>query len=313
MPLERIFFIRSDRLGEFILSLPAIKLVKENYPASKIFLLAKKDNIDLVKKIGFIDYFFEYKEDFFEGLRGSFRLADILKKEKIDCVISLNPKKEFHLASFLARVPKRVGYARKWGFCLNLKIMDRKFLEEKHEVEYNIELVSLICKKVFIPKVEFFVEDVSLDRVKKKLKLYKRYFVFHPFSSDERKKINKNFWFLLLERVKKIEEVVVIGSQDEYSESKVFEERGAINLTGDLDINQLTSFLKYHAKALIGLDSAPLHLANFLNIPVVGLYKITNPRRWGPFYGLNSKVIKEDKDEDFIPHIDEILKFLLQV
>jgi ADP-heptose:LPS heptosyltransferase len=127
--IKNFLFIRSDRLGEFLLSLPAIKLVRINYPQSKIYLLARKENIKLIKDIYFIDYFLEYKEDIFESYKGAFELSNsILKKENIDCVISLNPKKAFHFASFLAKVPLRVGYDRKWGFCLNRKIKDKKYL-----------------------------------------------------------------------------------------------------------------------------------------------------------------------------------------
>ncbi len=246
MHLERIFFIRSDRLGEFILSLPAIKLIKENYPTSKIFLLAKKDNINLVKRSGFIDYFFEYKEDFFKGLKGSFRLANILKKEKIDCVISLNPKKEFHFASFLGGVSIRVGYDRKWGFCLNKKISDKKYLENKHEIEYNIDLVQLICKRVFIPQVELPIDKKeSLNFLKKEIDLEKDYIVLYPFTSSIFKKIERSFWINLINHIRREirKDIVLIGHEEEVGESRILEEKSnVINPVGSLSIKNLAAF-----------------------------------------------------------------------
>lgn len=193
--MKKILFIRSDRFGEFLLSLPAIKLVKINYPQSKVYLLARKDNLKLIEGINFIDCFLEYKKDTFLGYKGAFRLAKILKRERIDCCIILNSKKEFHLASFLGGIPLRVGYDRKWKFCLNKKIKDNKFLADKHEVEYNIDLVSLICKKSFIPDISFPVDERnSIDFLKNNLDLSCKYLVIHPFSSNFFKRIDYEFW-----------------------------------------------------------------------------------------------------------------------
>ena len=140
MKIERIFIIRSDRFGEFLLNLPAIELIKKNFPKSTTYLLAQKQNVELIKGVDFVDRFIEYKSGYFSGFKGSLRLAAILKKEKIDCFVALNSKKEFHFAAYLAGVPLRIGYARKWGWCLNKKIEDKKHLEDKHEVEYNFSI-----------------------------------------------------------------------------------------------------------------------------------------------------------------------------
>jgi ADP-heptose:LPS heptosyltransferase len=307
--MYKILFVRSDRLGEFLLSLYAIKLTKLNYPQSKIYLLAQKFNIELIRDIDFIDYFLEYKNDRFCGYRGAFRLAKLLKKEKFDCIVILNPKKEFHLACFLANIPLRVGYGRKWGFCLNRKIEDKKFLEEKHEVEYNIDLVSLICKKVTIPEVNLPVDGKEiLFFIKDELDLDEKFFVIHPFSSNSKKKMDNGFWLELIKKIKDNfkREVVLIGAQQEKEESLEFERKAKIkNLTGRLTLKNLATFLKHNCFCLLGLDSAPLHLASILKVPVVGFFKITSPKRWGP-YKTHSLII----ENDFFSKLGEIISFL---
>jgi heptosyltransferase-2 len=298
--LKNIFFIRSDRLGEFLLSLFSIKLVKENYPYTKIYLLARKENIELVKGISFIDYFFEYKEDYFKGIKGAFHLAKLLRRENVDCIIILNPKKEFHFASFIAGVPLRVGYDRKWGFCLNKKIEDKKFLQKKHEVKYNIELVSLVCKEVFIPQIDLPVEKKdSLGFLKSDLDIEKDYFVIHPFSSHSSKKVEDQFWMKLTKELKEKfnKEIVLIGAREDIKEANVFATKMSVrSIVGKLNLKELATFLKYSCKVFIGLDSGPMHLASLLEIPTIGIFKITNPSRWAPF-GERCLAIKwEDKD-----------------
>jgi len=310
--VNKIFFIRSDRLGEFLLSLYAIKLTKLNYPQSKIYLLAQKLNIELTRDIDFIDYFLEYKNDRFCGYRGAFRLAKLLKKEKFDCIVILNPKKEFHLASFLANIPLRVGYGRKWEFCLNRKIEDKKFLEEKHEVEYNIDLVSLICRKVYIPEISLPVEDKkTLSFLKDELDLNEKFFVIHPFSSNLKKMIDNEFWVKLIRKIRDNfkREIVLIGADYEKEESLELEKETKIkNLVGKLTLKNLATFLKHNCFCLLGLDSAPLHLASILKVPVVGFFKITSPKRWGP-YKTHSLII----ENDFFSKLGEIISFLEKI
>ena len=308
--MKNILFIRSDRLGEFILSLPAIKLVKANYPASTIYLLAQKSNIELAKEVDFIDYFLTYSEDMFKGYRGAFRLAQFLKKEKIDCVIILNPKKEFHLASFMAGIPLRVGYDRKWGFCLNKKIKDEKYLAQRHEVSYSIDLVSLICRDVFIPEMELPVDSrQSLDFLSEALDTSGKYVVIHPFTSHEAKRIGDEFWVELVDKIKKrfTADIVIIGEQADGAAAKLLEAKVEVkSIVGKLSLRNLAAFLKYNCRVFIGLDSGPMHLASMLKVPVVGLFKASISQRWGPF-GSEALVIEGNDAESFTSQIKKIL------
>ena len=307
MEIKNILIIRSDRFGEFILSLPAIKLVKESYPSSKIYLLAQKNNIELVRNSKFIDFFYEYKPEYFAGFRGALRLSGIFRRENIDCVIILNPKKEFHLASFLAGVSWRVGYDRKWGWCLNRKIKDKKYLGQKHEVEYNIDLVSLICKKVFVPKVEI-LPNQNINGLKS-LKMFNtygldldsKYIIFHPFSSNERKQYSLGNAGRLIEQIN--EKVVLIGSGDYLDYAARLENsfpQKIINICGKTSLGDLTVLFKNNCKVLITTDSGPMHLASFLGANIIALFGPSNATRWGPVND-NAIVLTSNEIDDISP------------
>jgi ADP-heptose:LPS heptosyltransferase len=310
--LKNILFIRSDRFGEFLLNLPAIKLVRLNYPKSKILVLAKKENIELIKGLDFVDCFLEYGEAEFSGYSVIFRLAKLFRKEQIDCVICLNPKKEFHLASFLARVRLRLGYNRKWPWCLNKKIEDKKFLADKHEVEYNIDLVKLICKDAFIPEIELPIDSRdSLAFLKEAIDVNKDYIVIHPFTSNPAKEIEHMFWKSLAAEIKKKcnRDILVIGGPQEKEESIDFAKQiNAKNVTGRLSMRNLAALLKYNCAVFIGLDSGPMHLAALLKKPVVGLFTVSSPKRWGPFSS-DSLVIRIHSTESLMRQIEDIVKF----
>jgi len=310
--IKNIFFIRSDRLGEFLLSLYAVKLVKLNYPDSKIYLLAKKDNIELVRGIDFVDYFFEYEDCAFDGFRGAFNLSSILRKERIDCVISLNPKKEFHLASLFSLAKLRIGYNRKFGFCLNRKIKDEKYKGIKHEVEYSLDLMRLLCKDIYAPKIDLAIDSSdTLRALGSVFDLTRKYVIIHPFTSNPSKKIEDDFWVSLVNRLKDscAKNIVVIGSKDEMNESAELAEKLKIdNLTGKLSLRNLATFLKYNCSVFVGLDSGPMHLASIIGAPVVGLFKTSNSKRWGPF-NTQSLILEDKSEEGLKQRIEDIIKF----
>ncbi len=310
---KNILFIRSDRLGEFLLSLYAIKLTKDQFPESKILLLAKRKNIELIRGVDFIDEFIEYQETL-KGFKQVLSLRKIFKSKKIDCVISLNPKREFHLASFLAGIPQRVGYDRKWSFCLNKKIQDRKYLNEKHEVEYNIDLASLICKGKCIPKVILPADPLqTLEFLcKKGLDLNKKYIIFHPFSSNPQKNYPLSKVGALIKKITQVykKEMILIGSYEFFSASLEIEKifSGFINLCGMTTLRNLATLFKYCCQILISTDSGPMHLASFFENKIVALFSITNPRRWGPFR-TPYKIIKRENIEKI--EIGDVMNALL--
>lgn len=275
--------------------------------------MAQKNNLDLIRGIDFVDYFLEFKEEDFRGYAGSFRLARLLKQKEIDCLIALNPKKEFHLASFLAGIPLRVGYDRKWGFCLNRKIRDEKHLAQKHEIEYNIDLVRLICSKVFLPNITLPIgkkEDLGcLDSISDR---NQKYIVIHPFTSNPLKSIAFEFWVNLAQRIKErfANELVLIGEETEREQAERLKEILQVkDVVGKLSLPQLATFLKYNCKAFIGLDSGPLHLASLLDIPVVGLFTVSNPARWGA-WGKCFLNLQEKTTQGLTSQLQQIISFI---
>lgn len=62
-----------------------------------------------------------------------------------------------------------------------------------------------------------------------------------------------------------------------------------LNLIGKTTLSQLAAVLK-HAKLLISPDTGPLHLANAVATPIVGLYAVTRPEYIGPYQQLQNCV-----------------------
>ena len=81
--------------------------------------------------------------------------------------------------------------------------------------------------------------------------------------------------------------ILILGSKSESYLGRRLAQRvpQAINLCGELTLMEMTALMD-SLRLFIGNDSGPMHLACAREIPVLGLFGPTNPKRTGPFPGL---------------------------
>ncbi|OIO39524.1 MAG: hypothetical protein AUJ75_01180, partial [Candidatus Omnitrophica bacterium CG1_02_49_10] len=145
MPPKKILIFRTDRMGDVLLNLPLINCLKEHYAPCHLTIVAKRELSGLLSLNTDIDDIIPFDEDM-EG-RSAFSniaFASGLKKRRFDLAVVSNPSKALHIISFLAGIPRRVGYRRKWDFLLTDTIEDKKSEGSKHEVEYNLDLARAL-------------------------------------------------------------------------------------------------------------------------------------------------------------------------
>jgi len=278
-------FCRTDRLGEFLLTLPSIFFFKKHFSKDKIIVLVNRHNLSISKALPWIDKWVVWDGSVLRCWRE-------LMPYRVNRVFVFNPRKDLHLLSFILGAKQRIGYRRKWGkVLLNKAIPDEKYKGEKHEVFYNLDLISLVTSRVYswediwavLPEIFSFTDLIS--------ELPRNLVVLHPFSSDPRKELDLSSWKPIIERVVgERRELALIGSKEEKDKSDRFfryltEQIGitnVYNLVGKLDLYQLGCLFKHHTREFIGVDSGPAHLAGLLGLPVriVWSYAIFN--RWKP-------------------------------
>ncbi|RPJ05337.1 MAG: hypothetical protein EHM37_21835, partial [Deltaproteobacteria bacterium] len=81
----RILFIRTDRIGDMVLSTPAFRALKKAFPRSHLTVLASRVNLPLLANNPHVDRVIIYP--FGKNPLSKWRLARALKKEAFDIVI----------------------------------------------------------------------------------------------------------------------------------------------------------------------------------------------------------------------------------
>ena len=305
--MRRVLFIRTDRLGDVLMNLPAIRVLRQSFPKSWLAVGVDSSVADLLKGHPDIDEVMAVDGKALEAsAKARWKLIADIRKARFDLAVVSNPNKFLHLAVFLGGIGIRVGYRRKWGFLLNRTLRDRKDEAAKPEIDMNLDLVRLAAEKnwdggLVIPADERAVKDVG-ERLGRECPGDSAIIAAHVGTSNPDKRWAAEKFAELCDKIQANEflKVILIGGAEE----AVHSERVASGMrtpvtdwTGRLSLKELTAFLKHpRVKTLVSSDSGPVHIAWMSGKPVVALYaknqRGSNPMRWGPRDGKSQVIYK---------------------
>ena len=201
------------------------------------------------------------------------------------------------------------GY-RYYSFLFNRRVYAHRKTAERHEVEYNLDLLApLGCAALPVKPL-----DVPLDiprgvRERASMMLRDagvtgRFVVIHPGSGGSAREWPLEHFGLLARKFIEVLNigVVVTGTAGESArvEGVARASSGrAVNLAGRLSVKELAAVLQ-KASLLVANSTGPLHVGVAVGTPVVGLFPqipVMGPRRWGP-YTDNARVLVPAKPPD---------------
>jgi ADP-heptose:LPS heptosyltransferase len=320
--INRILFIRSDRLGDVLMNLPAIAVLRKAYPKAWIALLVNRPVSDLFNDHPDVDEIIAVEADeLLRSRRKQWQLIAKIRSIRFDLAVASNPSKFFHSLMFFSGIPLRVGWRRKWPFFLNRTLPDTKGNAMRHEIDWNLDLVRLVTEQKWDGQLALPGDDRSAEKIHSFLKQSTLPVVaLHPGTSNPKKRWPPERFVELCERLLSTRrcQVVLIGGQEEAVLSREVTGRlsaPVLDLTGRLTLKELAAFFKQpQVKMLVSSDSGPVHVAWMSGKPVIALYAENvegcNPVRWGPRDG-RSEVIFKPIDEITVHEVwERVQRFL---
>ena len=293
---KRILIVRMDRIGDVVLSTPAIKAVRDEYPDSYIAVLVRPYARDIVDGNPHVNEVITYDKSGKEkSILGNIRFISRLRRKRFDLAIILHPKNSSHALTFLAGIPERIGYDKKLGALLTKRIPHTKQYGLKHEMDYALDLLSYIGikprdKSLYMPLNKLSEEKVRAIFDENGIFEKDMIVAIHPAASCPSRR-----WSL--ERFAKTADIlsekfgarviIVAGPEDAAfgrNVSKLMKFK-PLDLSGKTSIADLASILK-RSRLLISNDSGPVHIASALGIPVISIFsrkdRGISPGRWRP-------------------------------
>ncbi len=286
--VKSILLIRIDRIGDLVLTTPAIRAVRKKFPQARIDILVSKYARDLVLNNPHINnVLIDDKHRVFE---------------RYDLAIALHPGLRQNYIAFLSRAKYRGGYGGSGGsFFLTHKVKDDRLRMPRHELEFTLEAVRLFGCDVLDKKLELFVLPQA-DRFAEKFFLehdLSGIVIFmHPGARQMHIRWNKEGFAQVADKLIKEDKVKVIlsGGSDEIDlieEIKSLMKEKTVTIPR-LELSQLTALIK-RSSLYLGNITGPMHIACALGVPVVAISglrgSLDSYKFWGPWGEGNSLVL----------------------
>jgi heptosyltransferase II len=137
---RKILVRATNWVGDAVMSLPALRALRERFPEAHIAILARPWVADLYRREPFCDELIPYTG---RDLREKLRAGRDLAAHGFDCAILLQNAFEAAAVAFAARIPERIGYARDGRSLLLTQAVPvpRPGEIPRHERFYYVELL----------------------------------------------------------------------------------------------------------------------------------------------------------------------------
>jgi lipopolysaccharide heptosyltransferase II len=290
----KILVVRLDRIGDVVLSLPAIAAIRGRFPSAEIAVMTRPSTRELLEGHPMVDevipYYYE-KKGRHSSMTGNARFIREIQMRKFDIAFILHPSTRAVLVPFLAGIPYRIGFDSVLPFLLTKKVPDRRSEGKKHESDYTLDVVRAFGINEIPQTPEF--EERPIDRtraaeicVKYGIAEGERVIALHPGASCASKKWPVERFAELGQALSAGRRIAVVGGREEKELGKILKEAigpTAVDLTGELGLKDLASFLR-RCELLVTNDSGPAHVAAAAGVKTVSIFGRNRdglgPRRW---------------------------------
>lgn len=295
--LSKILVIQTAFIGDVVLSLPLVQVLKKNFPSTEIDLMVIPKTAELLREhpdISDLIIFDKRGKD--KGLKGIVKTARLVSQRSYDVTFILQRYFRSALIPFLAGVKVRVGFDKSPFKFLYTHVVEYK---QVHEIERNLSMLELfgidIKKTKELPNLYPSEQDrIRVDELL--LGVSSQIVSIAPGSVWETKK-----W--LKERYGKLAKLLVsdgfavalIGGKEDYSLceeiKKISESEKVFNFCGKLSLLQSAELIR-RSIVLVSNDTAPMHIAVAMRTPVIAIFGSTVPEFGFYPYGERDRVIQ---------------------
>jgi heptosyltransferase-2 len=303
MQFTRILVRATNWLGDAVLSLPALRAVRERFPEAYLAVSARPWVAELYRREPFCDQLLEYPK----GMRRR-ELARTLRGQRFDCALLLPNAFAAALMVWLARIPHRIGYSRDGRAALLTEAVRPPEPGEvpAHECYYYLELLrraGILERLPVVNRIELSNVEATRQAGQdtfRRMGLEEAVVGLSPGAQNSRAKQwpAENFAGAAVRLAGELGAgVALFGSPAERPLAQAITEavrrtgHRVLNLAGETGLRQ---FLELAAACRVFLtnDSGAMHIAAALAVPTVAVFGPTIVEATGPI-SPRARVVRE--------------------
>lgn len=284
--IESILIVQTAFIGDAILTLPLVQVVKRLFPAAPVDVVVAPRTSDLFANHPDIRRVVVYdKRGVDRGLGGLLRMNRRLSGRNYSVALVPHRSLRSALLVWLLRIPHRIGFDKSAGkFLLTQTVMYRR---EVHEIERNLSLLramGIALSQKELPSLYPSVQDRQrVDKLLFELEVGNpnNLIAIAPGTIWNTKRWLKERYASLAVRLddEKFEIVLIGGKEDVTLCDEIQKLSGSLrvyNTAGKLTLLQSAELIR-RCKVLVTNDSAPMHIGVAMGTPVVAIFGATVP------------------------------------
>jgi ADP-heptose:LPS heptosyltransferase len=291
--MNSILVVQLKRLGDVILTTPALNALRKLYPEARITLLIDYHSAELAPAIADVNEVLIYNRN------ASFNLWLDLVRRGFDLCLDFTGNDRSALVSFFSKAAQRVGFSfvakrviRSWVYTHLVQSVVR----EKHTVDHYFDLVrSLGDSGSATGGISLRLPDSverSAETLRREIGLPGPYFVVHPGSARPDKYWLADRWKAVIAHAQKRLGIpcLITGGRNPAELQHIREiiaetspDSTTLSLAGKVDFLLSAAMIRKGA-LFIGVDTATAHVASAFRRPQLVLFGPTNPFHWHPMH-----------------------------
>jgi heptosyltransferase-3 len=290
--VERYLVVRTDKIGDLVLALPAAEAIKDSHPGTSVAFMVSPATAELARACPFVDQVIEWDESK-RGLGALLGLRRSIRETCPNAVVFLRPTFRVALAAWSAGIRKRAGTAYRWYSLLFTKrVGEHRKYAEHHETQYNLGILADLLplkKRTYLPRITLpqAAEAYAIGALRQRGIDPGAFVIIHPGSARSARNLPLGAYARLANLVETGLgiRVLVTGGREEQrlvSEIDRLREGASVSLVGAPGLLELAAVIS-RARLFISGSTGPMHLAAAVGTPTLSFFspvRSCSPRRW---------------------------------
>ena len=284
--IEKILLVRLRRIGDILMTTPAVRAVRERYPHAHITYVVEEPYRALVEGNPDLDEVSVFPRKF--KAAEFLALMRPLQRRKFDLLIDFHGGPRAFWITLFSRARRKVGHRLKFKHHFYDLTLPRT--GSRHSVEDHFNLARAagvkrddIPRLILPPPLE--LEKARIEAVYRQEGLEgRRTIVLHIGAGNRFRDWGAENLARLIPLLTGLPEtaVVLIGAREDIPRGESLTAERVVPLVGRLNLREVGELIR-RADLFVGPDSGPMHIAATTNTPIVALFGPTLPAHFSPW------------------------------
>jgi ADP-heptose:LPS heptosyltransferase len=307
--IKRILVINLGGIGDILLSLPALRSLRNFYNKAHITIWIVPRTMDLLKDLRYCDKLLTYDISVQErrGMGTWFNFKKIgeilsflflLRKKRFDMIINMRPLISYTSALKMALIMYIIGSKYRIGrdtesrsFFLTHKTYET-YISPVHEIDHQLNIVKILGADIANHDLEINIseEDMSFSRdflIREGIRDPDLVIGMNPGAAWPAKRWPRENFAELIDKLSKDLNcrIVITGSADELDIARELSHMTEAKISiaaGKTTIGQLAALIK-RFNLYITNDTGSMHIAASLGVPIVAIFRPGHLKRNRPY------------------------------